>query len=246
MIEVSYDKWRVQVSPERGGSIRSISCSNEELLYWSEGFGARFSEPSFEATRRAWLAGYSGGWNEILPNPGSAGEWFGFGLGFHGDTAELHADVQEIGQSALVTTNSATGIVLRRRVTASTRGVRVESFVEGVDNRAVPWLQHPIFALEVDTTVRTGDADIDGQLQVALASDRPEGFWVAEAQGEVHLGNTVIRWSAETWPVVWLWLGVDEGRRFLGVEPSSCSPDRKVIATQHSEKLSGWMEITKK
>lgn len=231
------------LDPSRGGGLARLHGSRGDVLYRAAGLGRRLTEPSFERSRREWLAEYDGGWDEVVPHPAEAGVWAGHRLGFLGDTARRPATVTADARSAVVRVESSTGLELERRVVLLEHGLRVESAVHHAAGRPVPWLQHALFAVEGETVVGTGDPGLDEQVNAALRR-ASAGFWSARASGEVRLGPTLIRWSTATWPWLWLWCGTDGDRGFLGVEPASCSPDLVVEAAQTGPVLTGWMEVT--
>jgi hypothetical protein len=87
------------------------------------------------------------------------------------------------------------------------------------------WCQHIVFLLEDDQTVSVGDDRVDAQIRTNPASPGGnQSFWSITAPELASIarrdGETIrLTWSRDTWPFLWIWTGIDRGRRFIGLEP---------------------------
>lgn len=245
----------LQINQQRGGEISQVLVDGEEILYCSPDFGQRLSRADFEESRLRWLAGYSGGWQEILPNPGPARPWYGARLGFHGGIGERRWWAAHALGRVWLATFPSLGMVCARsvRVIHKHSTVRVHTAVARPSpRRRVPWLQHIVLRAHPKAQVDLGDAEVGREIHDFLATAEPgdDRLWIVPSP---KAGVTISRpttsytvrltWTCHTWPLLWIWAGRDEDRYYLGVEPASSDESGTVFAKQKGRVLRGTVQL---
>ncbi|HEY4752308.1 MAG TPA: DUF4432 family protein [Candidatus Limnocylindrales bacterium] len=177
----------VEIAPERGADIVQITdvATGLPLLAQSPTRHVRRA-PSGADSMAAWLAGYPGGWQMLVPNAGPQRVHDGVHQGFHGEAALAEWTV--LGQtpaSCEVETWLATApLHLHRTVTATDDGVAVTDTLRNLspDTIEVRIVQHPAFGspflddrsyVTVPAGTVVADADAPGSLVEAGAVGSP-------------------------------------------------------------------------
>ena len=245
----------LQIDRRHGGEISQILVEGREILYSSPGFGRRLSKPDFEESRRQWLDTYSGGWQEILPNPGPARSWYGEPLDFHGDISQRRWSVARVlGRSWAVTLPFLGMMCARRiRVRQMPSAVRMTTtVVRARPRKKVPWLHHIVVRAHRRTRVDLDDADTGRAIHDFLATAEPgdDRLWIVPSpEAGVAISHPTtsptirLTWTRGTWPLLWIWAGRDGDDYYLGVEPASSDESGAVFADQKGRILCGTIRL---
>jgi galactose mutarotase-like enzyme len=174
------DLLAVSVLPDKGADIYQLIDKSRDLdVLWKSPWGLRPTGGGFATAANSWVAwteNYEGGWQEIFPNGGTACQYNGVELNFHGEASTMAWDteiVQPNGDAAEVRFS----VRLARSPLKLERLMRIESgkpvliFDERITNEGgepidYMWGHHPAFgtpfldgSCKIDTNARTFRAD---------------------------------------------------------------------------------------
>lgn len=224
----------LEIAPERGAEVRSLSVADRELLYRPHWTPAALGDPPLDEV--AWERAWHGGWQLLWPNAGWACELDGRRHGFHGEGSVAPFAVADGGPSeAVLTCEDPYGLVCERRYALRPDGVRAEVRIENASAMPQP-------LMVVEHLILGGSLAADGARIVlpggALAEQtwdgrdvrRPEAWpnaggedWsrlgpvplsrfgvvrdLAGGEAEVHgeAASVRLRFALDAYPHAWLW-----------------------------------------
>jgi hypothetical protein len=189
-ISISSDALVATITPERGADIVQIVdlATGTPLLAESPTGLVRSTAGSATDSMSAWLRGYPGGWQLLVPNAGPEREHEGAREGYHGEASIATWDVlaQDSASCELETHLATAPLLLRRRVSITGDTLTVTDEIKNLSPDAVETriVQHPAFGAPfldersyVITTAETivTDADAPGTLAGPDVIGRPQG-----------------------------------------------------------------------
>lgn len=238
--------WEMEILPERGGRIRSLSLAGFELLDQGIGVDNRAADGFVEGG--AW------GWDEMVPTVEPA-IWNGIALPDHGEAWRRPWSVIEAGESSC--SMRCEGVVLPWRLDRKVvlgDSVRAEYVLTNVGEAAIPgyWCAHPLFGyedgMEIDVGVRLMGfaAGKSGKLFLRPGEiDRARLVWRSGVGVEVAWDGALTPYCG-----VWVCNGDLGGYRQVAIEPATGGGDRPDSdepppTLEPGESLTWWLEIRK-
>ncbi|WP_442576500.1 DUF4432 family protein [Microbacterium sp. F51-2R] len=186
-ISISSEALTATITPERGADIVQIVDLATGTPLLAESPTGLVRTPSATDSMSAWLRGYPGGWQLLVPNAGPEREHDGARQGYHGEASLAAWDVvaREPASCELEASLSTAPLRLRRRVAVTGDTLTVTDQIENLSPDAVETriVQHPAFGEPflddrsyLMTTAETivTDADAPGSLAGADIIGRPE------------------------------------------------------------------------
>jgi hypothetical protein len=230
-ITLTSDALRVTITPERGADIVQVvdRATGTPLFAESPTGNVRMGQGLPPDSMAAWMRGYPGGWQLLVPNAGPEREHDGVRQGFHGEASLAPWDVRAMDTAScdLETYLLTAPLRLRRGVAVSGDTVTITDEIENLSPDAVETriVQHPAFGapfLDGESYVITSaanivtDADAPGSLTLANVVGRPDDILEAGPQpGSIRLpapGSGASLFAALT--------------EFARPEATFCSPSR--------------------
>lgn len=161
MLQIGNGRLAVVMAPERGAEIRSLTLDGgpNALAHYNWTTPAVATAAHYYGDSETdWLAGYRGGWQETIPNAGSACTVSGVPLSFHGEASILGWTVQESEDDACVlSVGLRLPLTVTRTMTVDRNRpvLRVQTSVRNESPRPVPfvWGHHPAFPAVEGTRV---------------------------------------------------------------------------------------------
>jgi galactose mutarotase-like enzyme len=205
-VRLNANRWAMEIRPERGGRITSLSLDGEELL--DKGIGVD------QPTAEGFVEGGAFGWDEMVPNLEPTAV-----LPDHGEAWRLPWEV--LGNAVMRCTGRLVPWRLERHMSLGD-SVQVSYVYTNVGDRphTAYWCAHPLFRYRSD-------------MEISVDVPRPaEGrsrkvFLPSGTVDHVRLGPVVVRWDASIVPDVAVWVcnGDLGGYHQVAVEPSWTRPD---------------------
>lgn len=140
----------VDLLPDRGADVHAVvdRATGIDVLFKTP-WGRRESVPPGASSEVGWLARYSGGWQQLLPNAGPARMQDGVELGYHGEAAVVPWTVLEAApnRARLAVDLFTSPLRLERTVRVDGGRLSIRDVVRnlGQDPVGVRWVQHPAF-----------------------------------------------------------------------------------------------------
>jgi hypothetical protein len=161
LITLQHDHMRVVIDPDLGAEITHISgADGRNLLFYADWrTPARVSESqSYGSQVLDWLSEYRGGWQELFPNAGGAGDVLGTPLPFHGEISRTrwHAEIVQPAQEVVLSAPARLPLVIERRMRLdpSRPILLIEETIRSEADFPVPyiWGHHPAWGAPLTET----------------------------------------------------------------------------------------------
>ena len=210
----------MEIRPERGGRITSLSLAGEELL--DQGIGVDDASAVEFVRAGAW------GWDEMVPNVEAAGS-----LPDHGEAWRLSWQVTEHASDsvAMCCTGRVVPWKLERRIALLERAVRVSYVYTNVgrESHLAYWCAHPLFRFESGMEIGVPGG---GRLAGLAEGTSTKGFLPRGSADRVRLGwgsgmAVELAWDRGLTPYVGVWVcnGDLGGYRQVAIEPATGGND---------------------
>ena len=189
VITITSEALTATITPERGADVVQVTdrATGTPLLAESPTKRARTDEGSATDSMTAWLRGYPGGWQLLVPNAGPEREHDGARQGYHGEASLATWDLLRHDEKSceLETFLLTAPLRLRRRVSVAGDALTITDHIENLSPDSVETriVQHPAFGtpfLDEKSYVVTSaanimtDADAPGTLAGKDVVGRPD------------------------------------------------------------------------
>jgi galactose mutarotase-like enzyme len=192
IIHLRSDILAITITPGKGGDITSIRhLPTDQETLWQTPWGGRpggYMLPGSDTTE-AWLQGYSGGWQLLLPNGGDACEHDGVRHAFHGEAALAPWEWTTDGDGVQLRLAFFTlPLVMRRSLSLDGDLLTIEEELtnDGAGPVELVWGHHPGFG----GALLAGPARLTCGARRVTVDDRPDAR-----------GNALLPGSESAWPL---------------------------------------------